>query len=267
VRRSNREGGHADSRSPTNYRRFKLRRGSGSQQAVPDRREGRLQDGTEAFSAARAPGPTRVGWCSSRSRSAADDEVARPSPRHATAARSTLPCPRDLARLLVGSIATVRTDVRDRSRSDRRVEPERISHPALLRPDRSSAPHRGSGSSSGFGEGIRGLAIRCALAINRASGRRGPVWTHRYHTHVLTTPREVRRAIAYVLLNFRKHLRVEKGIDPRSSGPAFDGWAGAPEGSALYGPVARPRTWLGAIGWRRAGGPITLDEAPSRRPT
>jgi hypothetical protein len=112
--------------------------------------------------------------------------------------------------------------------------------------------------------GVRSLAIRCALAINRAASLSGPVWRHRYHAHVLSTPIEVRRAIAYVLLNFRKHLRASPGIDPRSSGSAFDGWAGAPDRSAFYRPVARPRTWLGAIGWRRAGGPIALDEAPSR---
>src|SRR5450432_1520643 len=111
--------------------------------------------------------------------------------------------------------------------------------------------------------GIRGLAIRCARAINRAASTSGPVWRHRYHSHVLSTPSEVRRAIAYVLLNFRKHLRASPGIDPRSSGSAFDGWAGTCR-PAFYGPVARPRTWLGAIGWRRAGGAIALDEAPSK---
>jgi hypothetical protein len=114
--------------------------------------------------------------------------------------------------------------------------------------------------------GVRGLAIRCALAINRAASRSGPVWGHRYHSHVLSTPSEVRRAIAYVLLNFRKHLRASPGIDPRSSASAFDGWAGAPDRPGFYGPVARPRTWLGAIGWRRAGGPITFDEAPAGTP-
>jgi hypothetical protein len=112
--------------------------------------------------------------------------------------------------------------------------------------------------------GIRGLTIRCALAINQAATRSGPVWSHRYHAHVLGTPSEVRRAIAYVLLNFRKHLKASPGIDPRSSGAAFDGWVGATDRPTLYGPVARPRTWLGAIGWQRAGGPIALDEAPSK---
>ena len=74
------------------------------------------------------------------------------------------------------------------------------------------------------------------------------------------------------LLNFRKRLRAGPGVDPRSSGPWFAGWrrderghdeAGidlaAPRGAS---PVAAPRTWLGTVGWRRAGGAIALDERP-----
>jgi hypothetical protein len=113
-----------------------------------------------------------------------------------------------------------------------------------------------------LGSGLRGLAIRCALAINRAASRSGPVWKHRHHRHALGTPSEVRRALAYVLLNFRKHLGAAPGIDPRSSASVFDGWIEVPNQPALYGSVARPRTWLGAIGWRRAGGPISLREGP-----
>jgi REP element-mobilizing transposase RayT len=73
--------------------------------------------------------------------------------------------------------------------------------------------------------GMQGLAVRCAKTINLAAGRRGTVWRGRYHLHALTTPREVRTAIVYVLLNFRKHLQAGPGIDPCSSGPWFDGWA------------------------------------------
>ena len=113
--------------------------------------------------------------------------------------------------------------------------------------------------------GVQGLAIRCARAVNRASGRRGPVWSHRYHAHALTTPREVRRALAYVLLNFRKHLRAQPGVDPRSSGPWFGGWNVPPPRPATFCPVAFPRTWLGSVGWLRAGGPINFSEAPRPR--
>jgi hypothetical protein len=81
------------------------------------------------------------------------------------------------------------------------------------------------------------------------------VWGDRYHARALGTPREVRHAIAYVLLNFRKHLRAPAGIDPRSSGPWFDGCtqpALLPPSSAPS-PTVAPRTWLAAVGWRRAG--------------
>jgi REP element-mobilizing transposase RayT len=116
-------------------------------------------------------------------------------------------------------------------------------------------------SHKAFRRGIRGLAIRCALAVNRTIGRKGRLWNHRYHAHALGTPREVRAALVYVLLNFRKHLRAGPGIDPRSSGRWFDGWRNgtAPD---TVSPVAAPRTWLCTVGWRRAGGPIDLEEAP-----
>jgi hypothetical protein len=97
--------------------------------------------------------------------------------------------------------------------------------------------------------------------LNSQLGRRGKVWGSRYHAHRLKTPREVRVGLAYVLLNFRKHFRAGLGIDPRSSGRWFEGWAHAPV-AARDGPLARPRTWLVRVGWRRAGGPIELGEGP-----
>jgi len=110
--------------------------------------------------------------------------------------------------------------------------------------------------------GLWGLAVRTARAINRGAGRRGRVWSDRYHARALETPHEVRRALTYVLLNFCKHVRASPGIDPRSSAPWFDGWARAPRQSNHPCPVVRPQTWLAAIGWRRAGGSIEFGEAP-----
>src|SRR5262249_61785839 len=46
--------------------------------------------------------------------------------------------------------------------------------------------------------GLRGLAIRIARAVNRALGRRGPVWGDRYNARALTTPRVGRHALVYV---------------------------------------------------------------------
>jgi hypothetical protein len=82
--------------------------------------------------------------------------------------------------------------------------------------------------------------------------------------HRLRTPTEVRRAIAYVLLNHRKHLGAGEGVDPRSSGGSFDGWQDLPDRPASYGPVARPRTWLAAVGWRKAGGAIRFTDLNRR---
>jgi hypothetical protein len=74
----------------------------------------------------------------------------------------------------------------------------------------------------------------------------------------------MRSAFAYVLLNFRKHLRAVPGVDPRSSGSWFDGWNGAIDAPRLPGPLARPKTWLASGGWRRGGGPIDVREKPRR---
>jgi hypothetical protein len=111
--------------------------------------------------------------------------------------------------------------------------------------------------------GMQGLAVRCAKAINRAVGRRGSVWSSRYHAHALRTPTEARRGLVYVLLNFRKHLRAAAGLDPRSSGAWFTGWRRPGPTPPGVCPVLPPRTWLARVGWRRAGGLISLDEAPT----
>jgi len=72
--------------------------------------------------------------------------------------------------------------------------------------------------------GVQGLAVRTAKAINRVLGRRGRVWSDRFHAHVLRTPREVRNALVYILNNARKHLPGIRGLDPRSSARFFAGW-------------------------------------------
>jgi putative transposase len=128
----------------------------------------------------------------------------------------------------------------------------------------------------GLSSGVRGLSIRIALAINRALGRHGSVWGDRYHTRALCSPREVRNAVVYVLMNFRKHLRLapsHPSIDPCSSAPWFDGFRtrdGTPRPPDLHDapPTSRPATWLATRGWRRRG-LISLTESPQEgaRPT
>lgn len=114
--------------------------------------------------------------------------------------------------------------------------------------------------------GVRGLVIRLARTVNRTLGRRGRVWGDRYHARALTTPRAVRHALVYVLMNFRKHQRVGTEIDPCSSAPWFAGWRApraAPRNEST--PVAKARTWLARIGWRRHG-LISMDERPKGGP-
>jgi len=46
--------------------------------------------------------------------------------------------------------------------------------------------------------GVQGLAVRCAKTVNRAIGRRGQVWSSRYHSRGLRNPTETRRGFVYV---------------------------------------------------------------------
>lgn len=132
-----------------------------------------------------------------------------------------------------------------------------------------------AGGTSALARRMQGLLVRVARGVNAELGRRGKLFAERYHARVLRTPREVRAAIRYVLLNARHHA-AERGeqlardwVDPYSSAPWFDGWL-APV-RAAHGwlrrlverppPTAAPRTWLLRVGWRR-GGPLRFDEVP-----
>jgi putative transposase len=118
--------------------------------------------------------------------------------------------------------------------------------------------------------GVHGLAIRLALAVNRVVGRQGKVVGDRYHARPLTTPRQMRTSMVYVLLNLRKHLRAPACIDPRSSGQYFSGWQAIPVAMEVAPATVQPGTWMARVGWRLAGGPLRIDEqpaAPRGRPT
>jgi len=118
-------------------------------------------------------------------------------------------------------------------------------------------------------KGMKSLAARLARAVNRVFGRRGAVLDGRYHHRVLGTPREVRAALRYVLLNARKHAAdgaaaahdTRACIDPASSGRWFEGWAECPAPPPDRPVVARPQTWLLQAGWQRHG-LIRSDEIP-----
>ena len=115
--------------------------------------------------------------------------------------------------------------------------------------------------------GLQGLAIRIAKGVNRILGRRGRVWSDRFHARALRTPREVRNALVYVLHNWKKHVPGARGLDWRSSAIWFQGWRVPIQSMKGRSPVVAPRTWLAAIAWRRLGLLHPDDRpAPARHP-
>src|ERR1043166_5959070 len=110
--------------------------------------------------------------------------------------------------------------------------------------------------------------------MNRALHRRGRFFGDVHHRRALPSPRQVRIAYAYALLNQRRHL-AEQGrcpslaeLDPYSSSIYFTGWADgiSPLGPrAPPSPVSAPRSWLASVGWRRHG-LLSPAEVPGARP-
>ena len=123
--------------------------------------------------------------------------------------------------------------------------------------------------------GMQGFAGRLALRLNRTLKRTGKLFATRFHARALTTPRDVRNTLRYVLLN-RKHHDNRPRFDrywiaPHSSAPWFTGWAEPIRGAhwkhelgAQPPPTQRASTWLLAIGWRKRG-LLRFDEAPAQR--
>ena len=112
-----------------------------------------------------------------------------------------------------------------------------------------------------LGRGMNSVGVRFARAVNRVFGRKGPVLLERFHARVCRTPTEVRRALAYVLLNVRKHWKQRKGVAPpvrldeASSGHWFDGWEHPPPVTHPPGlrDVAPARFYLTRVLWREQG--------------
>jgi len=108
--------------------------------------------------------------------------------------------------------------------------------------------------------GMQGWCVRIARGINRAVGRRGPMFDDRYHVEVITSPRQMRNSLCYVMQNARRHgERLDPryhGVDPFSSAWWFDGcvddrWRQGLELPDPAPPVARAQSWLLNVAWRR----------------
>jgi REP element-mobilizing transposase RayT len=121
-------------------------------------------------------------------------------------------------------------------------------------------------SAQALSRGMKGLAVRIAWAVNRALGRkRGKVFSDRFHSRVLSTPREVNRALLYVMNNYRRHLAQ----DGRTLPPEFRDQ----QSSAIYwkrnprsNPFPQPKTWVLRTGYLLGGGEIDLRRTPGRIP-
>ena len=127
--------------------------------------------------------------------------------------------------------------------------------------------------------GVQRLASRCARRLNERLGRSGRTFRDRFHAVVISSPRQMRNVLRYVMLNLHKD-RARRGVhvtgvDPWSSAWYFDGFANvgpaAPEPPLEPGtrvvdergpPVTAPRSWLLRIGWRRHGLIHTGEYAP-----
>jgi putative transposase len=130
--------------------------------------------------------------------------------------------------------------------------------------------------------GMQGFQISAAKHINAMLSRgkpprRGAVFSDRYHATIITSPRQARHALTYVLCNWRKHgedrdarLAMWK-IDVFSSATAFKHWAecdGRPQLPASYEllEVRPPCTWLLQRGWKLHGETISCHAVPTSAP-
>ncbi len=137
-------------------------------------------------------------------------------------------------------------------------------------------------SKEALASGMQGFEISAAKHLNAAIGRaqggerrRGTVFPDRYFAVVITSPRQARNVLGYVMNNWRRHGEHADGtqrtwrIDWFSSASSFPGWreygdeAFLWELPAQYDPliVYQPRTWLLREGWKRYG-PISCHEVP-----
>ncbi|MFQ5464121.1 MAG: transposase [Phycisphaerae bacterium] len=131
-------------------------------------------------------------------------------------------------------------------------------------------------SAGALSRGIQGWKIRVTRALNRRWHRRGTVFDDRYHLEIMKCPQQTRNTLCYVMQNARKHNQRlpawAGGIDPFSSAWYFHGWrddrwrkrlAPPPDDPNAPGPpVAEPRTWLLAVGWRQCG-LLAVHEVPA----
>jgi hypothetical protein len=98
--------------------------------------------------------------------------------------------------------------------------------------------------------GVQGSKVRIAKTLNGHLGRKGPMFSDRYHDRILRSPREMHGTYKYVFGNSNHHgMQHSDGLDPRSSARWFHG--------ERPSPLPEAQTWLASKGWR-LWGPIDV---------
>ena len=129
------------------------------------------------------------------------------------------------------------------------------------------------GTKQGLARGMMSFKICCARKLNRLVARTGGVFADRYHARYLSNRAQVRRALCYVLNNWRRHgehrAHPEWRTDPFSSADFFDGWTDhAARRPWWLGPEETPPVADAAPGatarWRKYG-TIATREVTGRR--
>jgi putative transposase len=119
--------------------------------------------------------------------------------------------------------------------------------------------------SAALSAGMKSFAVSAAMRLNLRILRRkrGRVWAERHHRRELSSPRQVRNVLVYVLANHLKHGEIDDGvIDPCSSGPWFRDWMYPPPAPPEPSPVAPAQTYLLDRGWHRGWNFIIPGEIP-----
>ena len=139
-------------------------------------------------------------------------------------------------------------------------------------------------NKSALSRGMQSFQISAAKHVNRVYSehaglerrRRGSVFPDRFHQEIIKSPRQARRALAYVLNNWRKHREDRPRwaqswkVDPFSTGVLFPAWKERADDvthfrwPTTYEPlvVYVPQTWLLRLGWQKHG-LISFHEVPS----
>ncbi len=122
-------------------------------------------------------------------------------------------------------------------------------------------------SNKKLASGMRSFVGRTAKSFRAAIGGKGAIFSGRYHLHIIDSPRAMKNALEYVLLNDSKHRRFIEYIDHFSSARSFSGWKKLlglrfkniireqlASGLFVEKCLSQPFSWLAGEGWQRACG-------------